>query len=170
MTIIVQKRKMTFLEKIYIYEILRGLIITMRHLIKNILFPGKMMTYQYPDEIKPIPSTHRSEHRLMQRPDGSVRCTACMLCATACPSNCIHIEAAEGKTPEMEKYPTQYIINQLRCIYCGFCVEACPCDAIRMDTGKLVESRYRREDFFKDITYLKNNHPEGLSPVSEGIY
>lgn len=146
------------------------MMITLRHLIKNMLAPSKMMTYNFPEEKKPIPVTHRSEHRLMLREDGSIRCTACMLCATVCPAVCIHIEAAEGDIPEKEKYPQSFTIDLLRCVYCGYCVEACPCDAIRMDTGKLVEAQYKREDFIKDINYLKNNHPAGLNPVSEGIY
>lgn len=170
MTIVLKKKKLTFLERIYVFEIIRGLLITIRHFLKNIVAPSKMMTYQYPEEVKPIPRVHRSEHRLMQRPDGTIRCTSCMLCSTVCPAKCIHIEAAEGEVPEKEKYPEKFTIDLLRCVYCGYCVEACPCDAIRMDTGKLVEAYYQREDFVKGINYLKNNHPEGMSPISEGIY
>lgn len=170
MIIHLHKKKLTFLQRIYIVEIIRGLTITLKHLLYNLFHQQKIMTVQYPEEKKPIPRTHRSEHRLMLRPDGSIRCTACMLCQTVCPAYCIYIEAQEGATPEKEKYPTAFTIDLLRCVYCGYCVEACPCDAIRMDTGKLVESQYRREDFIKDINYLKANHPKGLSPVSEGIY
>ncbi|MBX7147518.1 NADH-quinone oxidoreductase subunit I [bacterium] len=170
MAIVLKRKKLTLLQKLYIFEIFRGLAITMRHLLKNMFNPGKMMTYEYPEEKKPIDETHRSEHRLMLRPDNSVRCTACMLCATVCPAKCIHIEATEGKTADNEKFAEKYTIDLLRCIYCGFCVEACPCDAIRMDTGKPVDSYYHREDFVKDINYLKANHPPGKSPYSEGMY
>ena len=169
-TIIIKKKRLSFLQKIYIWEIIKGLMITMRHLIKNILNPSKMMTYEWPEQKKPIDETHRSEHRLMLREDSSIRCTACMLCSTVCPANCIHIEAAEGDIPEKEKFPEKFTIDLLRCVYCGYCVEACPCDAIRMDTGKPVSAYYQREDFIKDIEYLKNNHPKDKSPISEGIY
>ena len=170
MTIILKRKQLTFLQRIYLWEIVKGLAITMRHLLKNIVAPSKMMTYQYPEEKKPIDAVHRSEHRLMLRHDGSIRCTACMLCSTVCPAECIHIEAAEGNIPEKEKFPKAFTIDLLRCVYCGYCVEACPCDAIRMDTGKPVESYYSRVDFIKDIDYLKANHPPHLSPISEGIY
>lgn len=168
-TIVLKKKKLTFIQRIYIWEIVKGLAITMRHLIKNMLAPSKMMTYNYPEQKKPIDGIHRSEHRLMLREDGSVRCTACMLCATVCPAHCIHIDAAEGDIPEKEKFPRKFTIDLLRCVYCGYCVEACPCDAIRMDTGKLVSSEYSRVDFIKDINYLLNNH-NGKDPVSKGIY
>jgi NADH-quinone oxidoreductase subunit I len=169
-TLVIKKKKLKFWQRFYLIEIFKGLMITMSHLIKNIFAPSKMMTYQWPEEKKPIPTTHRSEHRLMVREDGSIRCTACMLCATVCPAHCIHIEAVEGDIPEKEKFPEKFTIDLLRCIYCGYCVEACPCDAIRMDTEKPVSAYYKREDFIKDINYLKTNHPKGKSPVSEGIY
>ena len=64
------------------------------------------------------------------------------MCATICPAQCIYIEAGEYETGDpaseirvIEKYPTQFVIDELRCIVCGLCVDACPKDAIRMDTG-----------------------------------
>ncbi len=63
---------------------------------------------------------------------------ACLCCSTACPAQCIFIEAGEypegDKRRGYERYPVKFVIDELRCIFCGYCVEACPCDAIRMDT------------------------------------
>ena len=113
---IISRRPRTFWEKIYIIEVARGLLTTLTHLVKHLFGLEKMLTYEYPEQPKPIPGGYRAEHRLMKRPDGAVRCTACMLCATACPANCIEIVAAENPDPKIEKYPTVYKINPLKCI------------------------------------------------------
>ena len=99
--------------------------------------PGVNMvsTINYPEERKPYPPGYRGMHRLVPRMDGRPRCVACYMCATACPAQCIYIEAGEYEDQAIEKYPVRFEIDELRCIVCGFCVEACPKDAIRMDTG-----------------------------------
>jgi len=163
-------RKLRLSERVYILEVLRGLGVTARHFIENILFRKSIATFQYPEEKVPFPPTFRGEHRLMFREDGSIRCTACMLCATACPSECIYIEAKESPDPKIEKCPVRYEIDMLKCVFCGFCVEACPCDAIRMDTGKFPLPETGRQSFVKDINYLTNNHPSDKSKISSAIY
>jgi NADH-quinone oxidoreductase subunit I len=64
---------------------------------------------------------------------------ACFLCAAACPSNCIFIEAAENtaevRISSSERYAKTYNIDYNRCIFCGYCVEACPTDAITHGHG-----------------------------------
>ncbi|HXG20017.1 MAG TPA: NADH-quinone oxidoreductase subunit I [Methylomirabilota bacterium] len=140
-----RKEEMTWLERLYIPEVLRGLAVTTYHFGRNLTLhilhslgsakeTKAAYSTQYPEERKRYPDTYRGSHRLTLKEDGSVRCTACFLCATACPANCIYIEAGEHPDPNVEKYPVRYEIDTLRCIYCGMCVEACPCDAIRMDT------------------------------------
>jgi len=157
---------MGFSEKIYLPEVVKGLGITIGHLVRNLRNPSGMQTCAYPEEVKVLPPAMKLEHRLMQRPDGTVRCTACYCCATACPADCITIVAGEHPDPTIEKFAVQYTIDALKCIYCGFCVEACPCDAIRMDTQKLYRVDYSREAFIYDVDYLLNNHPNGIDPVS----
>jgi NADH-quinone oxidoreductase subunit I len=119
-------------RKWYMLGILGGLWITGKHLIKNLLQPKKMLTLNYPEEKYEYSPRFKGNHVLTVKKDGSLRCTACMLCATNCPAECITIVAAEHEDPSVEKYPIHYEIDMLRCVYCGFCEEACPVDAIRM--------------------------------------
>jgi len=165
-----KKPELTFWEKVYVGSIVKGMAITLRHALRNLFNQDAILTYDYPEKKRPLPENYRAEHRLMQRPDGSVRCTACMLCATACPAKCIEIVAKEHPDSAVEKFPVVYNIDLLRCVYCGFCVEACPCDAIRMDTQKSESAEYDRPSFVVDIDYLTKNHPENKSPYSIALY
>jgi NADH-quinone oxidoreductase subunit I len=162
-------KKMTLWERLYLPEVAHGLFITIRHFIDNFIHMKKRMTVEYPEVKKDLPYGYRAEHRLMLRPDGSVRCTACMLCATACPANCISIVAEESPDPMIEKRAKEYTIDLLRCVFCGLCVEACPCDAIRMDTYQYENSAARRENFIYDKGRLMANHPEGTNPYSVSL-
>lgn len=122
-------------EAVYLFEIVRGLFVTMGHLFKNIVDRKRLWTVQYPEERREIPVRFRGTHRLMKRDNGTPRCVACLCCMTACPARCIEIVAMESPDPTIEKVCKSFVIDELRCVFCGMCVEACPCDAIRMDTG-----------------------------------
>jgi len=141
---------LTLGQRLYLREAIKGMGVLASHFFKNLFGyrdpapeildrkgPGVNMvtTIQYPDERKPLPPGYRGMHRLVPRLDGTPRCVACYMCATACPAQCIYIEAGEYEDQAIEKYPVRFEIDELRCIVCGFCVEACPKDAIRMDTG-----------------------------------
>src|SRR5262245_59168521 len=163
-----RREELSFSERLYVPEIARGLIVTTYRFWRNLSLHllhaiglaknrRAAVTVQYPDEHKRYPDSFRGSHRLTLKEDDSVRCTACFLCATACPANCIFIEAGEHPDPTVEKFPLRYEIDTLRCIYCGLCVEACPCDAIRMDT--YVHPRiwgYSRADFIESKEVLMN--------------
>lgn len=141
-----RKEDLTLLERLYFWEVIKGVGVTGGRLLRNFFrffawtLSGKKTakpwaTVEYPDEPRPYADRFRGRHRLTLYEDGAVRCTACFLCATACPAKCIYIEAQEHDDPNIEKFPARYEIDTLLCIYCGYCVEACPVDAIRMDTG-----------------------------------
>ena len=174
-TTTVSRNKIPFLVKLYVVEIFKGLMITMRHVLKNIQDPDKgLHTVSYPEEQKEVPVGYRGIHRLTKRDDGSPRCVACYMCSTICPADCIHIEAAERKDTSIEKQPKKFEIDELRCVYCGFCVEVCPCDAIRMDTGEVVLAEYTRRNLILNIRDLTSKesyervplrtHAQGVNP------
>jgi NADH-quinone oxidoreductase subunit I len=169
-------------ERLYFPEILRGLCVTGFRFWRNLtihtlhLFglakeTQAAITVQYPDERFPYPETYRGRHRLTLHDDDLVRCTACFLCATACPAECIYIEAGEYPDNPVEKYPVRYEIDTLRCVYCGFCVEACPCDAIRMDTGlHPAISGVSRQDFVETKEVLMERSRELETKGRERLY
>lgn len=147
-------------EKIYIPAVLGGLRVTFTHFIRNLKDTSNIQTLCYPEvQPKDITSRYRGVHRLTKRDDGSVRCVACFMCSTACPAECIFIEAKERDDGVDEKEPKKFTIDLLECVFCGACVEACPCDAIRMDTGVFSFVKQKREEFILDKKTLLSHKP-----------
>ncbi len=173
--------EMSFWDRLYIPALIKGMLTTLKHI------PKKKLTYQYPEDPRSVDERnerYRGIHKLTTTEKDEIKCVACFLCATACPADCITIQAApapEGWTTkegyQREKFPDVFEINMLRCIFCGYCVEACPEDAIRM-TGLTLPQYFReqqkegeslgssRSDFIfdRDMLVANNDIPqEGLS-------
>ncbi len=142
---VVSNKKMTFLESMYLPAIVGGMWITVKHLFR------KNNTIKYPEETREFAAVYRGQHVLKRDEEGRENCTACGLCAVACPAEAITMTAEERKKGEEhlyreEKYASMYEINMLRCIFCGLCEEACPKEAIFL-TDRIVPTYFERENF-----------------------
>jgi NADH-quinone oxidoreductase subunit I len=142
---VVSNKEQSGMEKMYLPAILKGMMITASHIFK------RRPTIKYPEQTRKMSSVYRGLHVLKRDEKGAERCTACGLCAVACPAEAITMESAERRKGEEhlyreEKYAKTYEINMLRCIFCGLCEEACPKEAIFL-TDRIVDTEYEREDF-----------------------
>lgn len=148
-TKVVERKPLSLAEQSYLPQIVNGLKITM----KNMLKPP--VTLEYPDERPDIPEGYRGVPTLVKDPNGREKCVSCQLCEFVCPPKAIRI--TPGDIPEdaedahVEKAPQEFEINMLRCIYCGLCQEVCPEEAIFLQDIYSV-SGYSREE----LVYKKN--------------
>ena len=153
----VERKPLSFMERLYLPAIFKGMAITFMHMFK------KKPTINYPEKTRPFSPVFRGVQILNRDAEGRENCTACGLCAVACPAEAITMEAAERKAGEEhlyreEKYAAKYEINMLRCIFCGLCEEACPKDAIYL-SETFIASDYQRKQFIYDKGDLLIPHP-----------
>ena len=154
----VSRQPMSFWERLYLPAIFKGMMITFSHIFK------KKATINYPEKKRPFSPVFRGLQILNRDEEGRENCTACGLCAVACPAEAITMEAAERKSGEEhlyreEKYAAKYEINMLRCIFCGLCEEACPKDAIYL-SETFTPADYTRKQFIYNKQDLLIPHPQ----------
>ena len=154
---LVSRKPMTLVEKLYLWNILKGMAITFSHIFK------RKPTINYPEQKRSFSAVFRGLQVLNRDEEGRERCTACGLCAVACPAEAITMEAAERLPGEEnlyleEKYAAKYEINMLRCIFCGLCEEACPKDAIYL-SQTFAPANYGRKGFIYKKDDLLIPHP-----------
>jgi NADH-quinone oxidoreductase subunit I len=150
--------ELSIVENTYFPGIFKGMGVTIKH------FFSKKATIRYPEQKRYLGPVFRGHHILKRDEQGRERCTACGLCAVACPAEAISMVAAERvkgeeKLYREEKYAASYEVNMLRCIFCGLCEEACPKDAVYLRHDKFVPVFTSRDQ----VIYGKDQLVEDMS-------
>jgi NADH-quinone oxidoreductase subunit I len=152
-------KKYTLKEKVYLIAILQGMFVTLARFFQG-FFLRKKYTIMYPEEKRNYSERFRGQHFISVDQNKTENCTACFLCETVCPAECIHIVAEERDDQEneygvkKEKKPLSFDIDALRCCFCGFCEEACPKDAIKLSKNYEMAVTDRSEAIY-DLDFLK---------------
>ena len=141
-------RAMSFVKTFALWELLRGLSVTLRNFFR------KSVTLSYPEEKTPQSHRFRGLHALRRYPNGEERCIACKLCEAICPAQAITIEAEPRD--DGSRRTTRYDIDMTKCIYCGMCQEACPVDAIVEGPNFEFATETREELFYNKEKLLAN--------------
>ncbi len=147
-TDITRLKDLSFWQRMYIPEILKGMFAATKQIFKP------KFTIQYPEVKVEHASSFRGRPVLVEE-NGVERCVACGLCSRVCPALAIDVQAAETEL-DKERYPERFEINMTRCIFCGFCEEVCPEEAIIMSNEYELAFSSQQESIFGKDKLLKS--------------
>lgn len=145
-TVTIKRKALSWAEKTYLPQIIKGLWITLENIFK------KPVTLNYPEEKPSLAKNYRGIPTLVKDPHGREKCVSCQLCEFVCPPKAIRITPGgveNDKFLHIEKAPKEFEINMLRCIYCGLCQEVCPEEAIFLQNEYSLSGLSREELVFK---------------------
>lgn len=171
-----------------IWSLLVGLGITGKYIFKRdvtVYYPRQtvakedMVTFRGPIELIGLDAD-----------PATPRCISCMLCAQACPSNCITVTKSPApkpteeekqamaeaeargekvKKPSAPKYPAGWTYNFTLCSLCGSCVESCPVDSIRFSNNIYLAGTSRQDFHFDLLARLRRLALKNASTGAEQV-
>lgn len=154
-----------------IKNLLIGLGVTLRHLF------SRAITLQYPTERWEMPERSRGVVVLLSdKETGELNCTACILCAKACPVGAIRIQRHRGEDKRWKL--DSFNIDNTICCYCGLCEEACNFDAIKLtpkyefsayDKASLDYDVHRLQELGRDVDYVPTAKKAAPKPATPAI-
>ncbi len=160
--------------------ILKGLSVTLKHFVNTYVDDIKwgfakrytpevllerqsaeargVFTVQYPEEVLLPQERFRFVPFLVYEgtdENRQYRCTACGICAKACPPQCIWIvRAKDPETGKPLRRPAEFNVDIDICMNCGSCAEYCPFDAIQMDHDFELADHERATAHIHDLQRL----------------
>jgi NADH-quinone oxidoreductase subunit I len=135
-----------------IEQALKTILIGMRITLQYCF--ARTVTLQYPTMAPALQPRYRGFHWYEIE-----KCSACGLCARACPVDCIYVKAAGPRKIDRAAGVSRggamvrYAIDYSKCMFCGLCLEPCPTQCLHM--GNIHDlSGYSREGTLVEFTEL----------------
>ena len=141
--IVVRYKKRSFLHRLFLIDLLKGLSVTLREQFKP------HTTVEYPKERLDLKPRFRGVPRLRNHPEhGEDLCIGCNQCAMACPDNCITVVAEARPEGAKIKAKGEGVHHRYSVLLCGLCVDPCrPSPSPRSTCRTISSSRILERSF-----------------------